>query len=109
MAMISPLRPRNPTPPGELREFTPSDRIRVAFGVAVATDIIRGVPGLDCRGQSPFNGADLELRYRDRPNASLCSDRWRTTAHPAFNLAVWCQVYLQRTDINAKFICSRST
>jgi hypothetical protein len=82
MAMISPLRPRNPTPPGELREFTPSDRVGAAFSVAATTDIISGVTGLDCRGQSPFNGADLELRYRDRPNASFGSDRWRTTASP---------------------------
>jgi hypothetical protein len=110
MAMISPPRPRNPMPPGELRaEFMPSDRIRVAFGVPAATDSIRGVTGLDCRSQSAFNSADLELRYRLFDQCAVRCDRWRTTAHPAFNLATRCQVYLQRTDINAKFICSRST
>jgi hypothetical protein len=52
-------------------EFTPSDRIRVEFGVPVAFHSISGVTGLDDRHQSAFNGVDLELRYRlfDRANA----------------------------------------
>jgi hypothetical protein len=52
-------------------EFTPSDRIRVEFGIPVAFHSISGVTGLDDRHQSAFNGVDLELRYRllDRAHA----------------------------------------
>jgi hypothetical protein len=52
-------------------EFTPSDRIRVEFGVPVAFQNISGVTGLDDRHQSASNGMDLELRYRlfDRADA----------------------------------------